>query len=439
MTTAQDGELLTRVGPGTPMGELMREYWIPAAKSSELTADGNPMRLMLLGEKLIAFRDSAGRVGIMDHRCPHRCASFFFGRNGEDGIRCAYHGWKFDVDGKCLDQPNLPRHQQFKDRVHAKAYKTAERNGLIWVYMGKRDQAPPLPQFEASLMPEGEMRIAFAMRECNWLQAAEGDIDTSHISFLHFGGTKAEEMHPESSWRITLQNPTPEYQVAETPWGTMYGAYRPALDPGQTYWRISHFLFPFWTIPPEGDFATHVVTRAWVPMDDTHTMFVHLSWTKSTSRPRTRKDGSAVPGADFEMHHLPNTTDWFGRWRLKENMQNDYMIDRDAQRSSIYSGITGIHLQDQAITESMGPITDYSFEHLAASDRMVVATRRRLVEAIRAMEESGMVPPGVDNPQICLGARGGDFIAPDGMNWKDAYAQNLGAATNPTGGLQAAD
>src|SRR5215212_2770874 len=147
----KDSEDLVRIGPGTIMGELMRQYWIPAAMSVELKADGDPMRLALLGEKLIAFRDSSGRVGILDHRCPHRCASLFLGRNEENGIRCVYHGWKFDADGKCLDMPNVPAARDAKDRVRAKAYKTAERNGLIWVFMGDQNNPPPLPNIEANL------------------------------------------------------------------------------------------------------------------------------------------------------------------------------------------------------------------------------------------------------------------------------------------------
>src|SRR5438067_9741016 len=148
----KDSEDLVRVGPGTVMGKMMREYWLPAAKSSELSRDGAPMRLMLLGEKLIAFRDSSGRVGVIDHRCPHRCASLFLGRNEENGIRCVYHGWKYDTDGNCVDTPNLAGDPNFKNRIKAKAYRVAERNGHLWDYMDPRREAPPLPGFEAELL-----------------------------------------------------------------------------------------------------------------------------------------------------------------------------------------------------------------------------------------------------------------------------------------------
>src|SRR6202790_3181178 len=174
----KDSDDLVRVGPGTVMGNLMRQYWLPAAMSSELKPDGEPMRLMLLGEQLIAFRDSAGRVGVMDHKCPHRCASLFLGRNEENGIRCVYHGWKYDTDGNCIDTPNISGSPDFKHHIKAKAYRTVERNGLVWVYMGERQEAPPLPAIEATLLPQSDVQISFVQRECNWLQALEGDIDT---------------------------------------------------------------------------------------------------------------------------------------------------------------------------------------------------------------------------------------------------------------------
>ena len=196
MSAREDGDTITRVGPGTPMGELMRQFWLPAAKSGELAADGDPVRLMLLGEKLIAFRDSSGRIGVMDHRCPHRCASLFFGRNEENGIRCVYHGWKYDAEGNCVDMPNVPAEQDFKHKVKAKAYLAKERNGLIWVYMGAKEEAPELPALGANLLPEEDVNIRFILRDCNWLQAMEGDLDTSHVGFLHAGAANADDVEP---------------------------------------------------------------------------------------------------------------------------------------------------------------------------------------------------------------------------------------------------
>ena len=331
MSKQKDSGDLLRVGAGTPMGEMMRQYWIPAIMSSELERDGAPMRLMLLGERLIAFRDSSGRVGVMDHRCPHRCASLFLGRNEENGIRCVYHGWKYDAEGNCVDMPNAPPHQDFKDKVRAKAYKVRERNGLVWVYMGARREAPPLPAIEASLMTAADLQINFVQRECNWLQALEGDIDTSHFGFLHTGSVQPEDVPADSLMRWTVVNRAPEYHITDTAYGTLYCAHRPA-EPGQTYWRFANFLFPFWTQTPQGPFD-RVNTRAWVPMDDTHTMFVSLSWRGSPTSMRPLRNGQMVPGSRLGFDYLPNTTDWYGRWRLTQNPSNDWMIDRAAQKT----------------------------------------------------------------------------------------------------------
>jgi phthalate 4,5-dioxygenase oxygenase subunit len=235
MTTAIDSVELTRVGPDTVMGQLMREYWIPALMSSELARGGAPLRLMLLGEKLIAFRDGTGRVGVMDHRCPHRCASLFLGRNEEGGIRCIYHGWKFDVSGKCLDMPNVPPHQDFKHKVKAKAYRAVERAGMVWVYMGLGAKAPPLPAFEILDVPDDEVGVSLIQRDCNYLQALEGDIDTSHFGFLHAGHVDPDDLGEDDPIHHTVAIRAPEYHIADTPWGRRMRAFAlraPAACPG---------------------------------------------------------------------------------------------------------------------------------------------------------------------------------------------------------------
>ena len=431
MASAIESDEMTRVGPGTVMGELMRQYWIPAAKSSEVKAGGEPVRLMLLGEKLIAFRDSAtGRVGVMDHRCPHRCASLFLGRNEENGIRCIYHGWKFDVDGNCVEMPNVAPAQRFEDKVKAKAYKVNERGGLIWVYMGARAEAPPMPMVEATMLHEEEVKASFVQRECNWMQALEGDIDTSHFGFLHIGSVTPDQVLPDSLLKYQVADRAPEYHVADTEWGTMYAAYRPT-DDNQIYWRFAQFGFPFWAQVPQGSIIDRVSARAWVPMDDHHTMSVTLNWTKMSRTTPPLKDGNPIPGAAPELEYLPNTTDWYGRWRPKSNASNDYMIDREAQRNgTIFSGITHIHMQDQAVTESMGPITDHEFEHLAPSDQMIARTRRRLVHAARALRDKGTVPPAVDNPEVFLRARSGEAVLKT-TDWREAYAEKLQEVVRP--------
>ncbi|MGH7932308.1 MAG: Rieske 2Fe-2S domain-containing protein [Candidatus Binataceae bacterium] len=437
MASAKDKEILTRVGPGTPMGELMRQYWLPAAMSRELTAGGAQMRLMLLGERLIAFRDGTGKVGIMDHRCPHRCASLFYARNEEGGLRCAYHGWKFDTDGNCLEMPNVPPEYDYRNKVKAKAYKAVERNGLIWVYMGARAKPPVLPALEPTLLPEEQVMLRFCQRECNWLQGLEGDIDTSHFGFLHGGSISPDDIPAGGMARYALANRAPTMTVAKTDWGTMYGARR--IVDGKIYWRFAPFAFPFWTMPPEGDFAQHIIVRAWVPMDDTHTMFVHLSWNKNAPRPRVLKDGRQMPGFSLRFDYMPNSTDWYGRWRLVQNASNDYTLDREAQRNGIFTGIDGIHLQDQAITESMGAIADHGFEHLGHGDLMLIQTRRRLVQAAQALRKNGTIPPGVDDPEMYLKIHAGDFLLDEEIPFEDAYRNQPRTSIDLNGSVRAPD
>jgi phenylpropionate dioxygenase-like ring-hydroxylating dioxygenase large terminal subunit len=438
MLSKQDNEVLCRVGPGTPMGTLMRQYWIPVLLSSELPApDCPPLRLRILGENLVAFRTTSGAVGIVANACPHRGASLFFGRNEEEGLRCVYHGWKFDVSGACVDMPSEPAESNFKTKVRVRAYATQERGGVVWAYLGTRraDELPPLPGIEPNLLPEHETSVQKVLRECNWMQGLEGDIDTSHLAYLHLGAIQPEDTTPGTFDYYTVADRAPQYDVIDTEFGTSYGAYRPA-EADSYYWRVAHFLFPFYTMIPTGVLGVQVLVRAWVPIDDDHMMF----W--SFAVPSSRAQGQGTPpginasagsgaaivaragrqaGANntggFE--YLPETTGWYGKFRLPQNGSNDYGIDRDAQRSSSYTGIPGIHQQDQAITESMGAIYDRSHEHLGTSDAMVIRTRRRLINAAKALERDGVLPPGVDDPGV-YHCRSGGVILPRTADWIEA-------------------
>jgi phenylpropionate dioxygenase-like ring-hydroxylating dioxygenase large terminal subunit len=208
MLSAADNDYMCRVGPGTPMGNLMRQYWLPALISTELPEpDCAPTRLRLLGENLIAFRATSGVVGIVANACPHRGASLFFGRNEEEGLRCVYHGWKFDVTGQCVDMPSEPAESNFRSKVRAIAYPTQERGGVIWCYMGSREVLPPLPDLEPNMQPDGQYSVQKVFRDCNWVQGLEGDIDTSHLAFLHLGAVKPETARPGSMDYYTVKDP----------------------------------------------------------------------------------------------------------------------------------------------------------------------------------------------------------------------------------------
>jgi phthalate 4,5-dioxygenase len=422
LLTKEDNELITRVSPGTPMGNLMREYWTPALLSTEVPEpDCAPVRIKLLGEELIAFRDTNGQVGLIASSCPHRGASLFFGRNEECGIRCVYHGWKFDVTGQCVDMPSEPAESNFKSKIKATAYPCIERNGMVWTYMGPRQTPPPLPELEGNMLPEGTWNIVAVQRECNWLQALEGDIDTAHLGFLHHGTIPTSAATPGTFAFYELNDRAPRYQVVETAYGTMYGAYRPA-DNDQYYWRVAHFLLPFYTMPPVGLLGIKITARCWVPLDDEHTMFYMMS-PKLRPAPEAQRQmqSDANPAAAFgPTRLLPNTTGWYGRFLPEPNRSNDYLIDREAQRrGDSYTGVRGIHMQDQTITESMGPIYDRSREHLGSTDSMVIRTRLRLINAVKALRDRGETPPGVDEPSI-YAVRAGGVILPKDVDWVEA-------------------
>jgi len=424
---AEDSHDLTRVGPGTVMGDFMRQYWMPAIQSKELEADGDPVRIMLLCEKLIAFRDSQGRVGILDQRCPHRCASLFLGRNEDNGIRCVYHGWKFDVEGNCLEMPNVPVDFRFEPRVKAEAYKTHEANGIVWVYMGpNQDAPPPLPLIEAAMAEDAE--IWCLMRDCNWMQALEGDIDTSHVGFLHVGSLELDDLDDDHPMRPTILNRAPEYKVQPSDWGVMYGSYR-ENDDGQMSWRVAHYMFPFWTQTPNNRFHSRAIARAWVPIDDEHSMLFDITCGSDEGNPAyksRRKTGELL----FEkFDYAPNGTGFYDRWRCVDDVHNDWGIDRESQRDGTqYTGIANITMQDQAVTESMGGITDHGFEHLAPSDAMVARTRRRVLTAARALREEGTVPPGVSDPEVFYRARAGSFLHNPDDSLDEAYRAALSEA-----------
>ena len=277
MLSQAENELLCRVGPGTLMGDLMRQYWVPACRSDELPEpDGAPLRVRLLGENLIAYRTTSGSVGLMQDACPHRGASMFFGRNEEDGLRCVYHGWKFDTTGACIDMPNEPAESNFKHKIKATAYPIQERGGIAWAYLGPRQTPPPLPDIEANMLPEGTCRLTNLLRECNWVQALEGDLDTVHVAFLHGGHRQPEQSRPGSFAYYSAKQRAARYSVVNMPYGVMYGAYRDAEEESD-YWRIAHFLFPFYTMVPTGMLGVQKIARAWVPVDDYHTLYFHMT------------------------------------------------------------------------------------------------------------------------------------------------------------------
>ena len=419
MLSPEENKILTSVGPDTMMGRMLRRYWTPALLATEVPEpDSPPVRIRLLGEDLVAMRDTNGNVGVFVQACPHRGASLFFGRNEEAGLRCVYHGWKFDIRGACVDMPSEPAESNFKNKVRARAYPCEERNGVIWAYMGPREVPPALPDLEASMV-EGAA-VNTVLRDCNWMQALEGDIDTVHFAFLHYGHLKLEDTYEGGFFNYQVKMQAAGYSVSNTEFGACYGAYRPAEE-DTYYWRIANFLFPFYTQVPPGTLAVKRQFRAWVPLDDDHVMYFGVG---------AQPDGPVENDPEAQKRQfkrvqemIPDGTGWYERSRPKATAENDYLLDREMQRNGeSYTGLPSVFLEDQAITESMGTIYERTREHLGTSDTMIIYVRRALIRAAEALRDDGIVPPGVDNPEV-YAQRSGGVVLPRNVNWFEATAE----------------
>jgi phenylpropionate dioxygenase-like ring-hydroxylating dioxygenase large terminal subunit len=373
------------------------------------------VRIRLLGEDLIAFRATSGKPGIVQNACPHRGASLFFGRNEEEGLRCVYHGWKFDVTGACVDMPSEPAESNFKNKVRAKAYPMRERGGIIWAYMGprERDNLPPLPDLEANILNDDPERIAVLLRPNNWLQGIEGEMDTVHAAILHWGMDQPGEKGSFSYYHFTNRFDA-RFTARETEYGAAYGCYRPA-EADTTYWRIGHMLFPFIAMQANGDLGPEVRMNAYVPVDDYNTLQWEVQVRTDGRPPRMTRNfpinRTNEPQAMGALRtYMPQGTGWLERFVIQQSMENDYLIDREAQRTQSYTGIPGVRQQDMAMTESMGPIMDRTNEHLGTTDALIIRTRRRVIAASKALRDHGIMPPGVDEPQIYRQRSGGVIL-----------------------------
>jgi nitrite reductase/ring-hydroxylating ferredoxin subunit len=405
MLTREENELLTRVGPGTAMGSLIRRYWIPALFADQVTApDGPPVRVKLLGERLVAFRDSSGRVGLVDERCPHRTASLFFARNEECGLRCVYHGWKFDVDGNCVDMPSEPASSNFKDKVRLNAYPCLERGGVVWTYMGLPALQPAFPELQWTEVPPSHRFATRHIQECNWLQAFEGGFDTSHLSFLHGGTVQGGP----------VKLPT-RYEVVPTDFGFVAGTGRED-GPGSTNWTANVMLMPFHKLIATQPIGAH----AWVPVDDETTMTYSVEYWPH----RPLEDGEMAESRNWLHIHAEPIA---GTDHTVRNKANDYLIDRSLQRGGTsYTGIPGLAMQDCGIQESMGPIAERTVEHLGVSDTIIIKLRRFLLATLRDIA-AGSDPPGLDPASYRV--RSTRFTLPDNVRLADAVGDRVRAGT----------
>jgi len=419
MLKSEDNERLVRVGPGTPGGEMLRRYWQPALLSDELPEnDGAPIRVRIMGEDLIAFRDTEGKVGLVSAFCPHRRAPMFFGRNEECGLRCVYHGWKFDASGACVDMPSEPPDSLFKTKVKIEAYPTHEAGGMVWTYMGPPEKQPALPNYEWMRIPKTHCRVSKTFEHANWLQALEGGLDTAHSSFAH------NERLNDPNW-IRNRDGAPRLDVERTDYGYTYISTRNLGDDG-SYIRVYHYVMPAqalrggitsWSGTGKAD-VPRLDGHIWVPIDDEHSYAYNMLWGYDESVP-IDEDWYWKDEARFGR----GKDDLLPGYKLKASLENDYFIDRQKQKTQTFTGIRGINTQDFALQEGMGPIVDRSKEHLGTTDKAIITLRQLLLEAVHAVA-AGEPPRGVE-PSTYERVRPYDAVIGPGKDWRVEFADDL--------------
>jgi phthalate 4,5-dioxygenase oxygenase subunit len=425
MLSAADNTLLTKTGSGTPMGEYFRRFWMPVALTQEVPEpDCPPVRVKIMGEDLVAFRDSGGRVGLLDPRCPHRGANLFFGRNEQCGLRCAYHGWKFDVAGRCVDMPSMPAESTFRDRVRVTAYPVREWGEFVWAYLGPAGREPELPQLEFAGLPAAHRFVSKKLQQCNWAQSCEGGIDTAHFSFLHMPVTSSDSESAEIMSRSSADrdrtrwmrdDPMPEFQVVPHEAGLAIGASRRADGTG-LYWRISQFLIPNHGLAPNAFAGENYHGQTWVPITDELCWVYCYTW--NPERPLTEAERQRLR-AGQSVHAAVDE-----RWVPIRNRDNDYLIDRVDQKLRTFTGIRGISEQDACIQDSQGLIADRTREHLGPTDAAIIQFRRMMLGAARDLR-AGVEPPAARNGAAYT-VRSGSALADRSVSFADVMLERFG-------------
>jgi len=427
MLSAADNELLTRTGPGTVMGEYFRRYWLPVALSHELPEpDCAPLRVQMLGEELVAFRDTQKRVGLIEPACAHRGANLFYGRNEEGGIRCIYHGWKYDVDGRCIDMPNVPPGAAYRGKIFIKAYPTREFGELVWAYLGPRDRVPEeIPQLEFGVLPASHRYVTKRLQQCNWAQSAEGGVDTAHFSFLHMPAPSvAAYVNPataadESRLRWLRDDPLPRFTFVEYDVGFVVGGARRA-DGDNSYWRATQFMLPSHSVAPSAMPGEFYQGYTWVPISDEACWIYTYAW--HPDRPL-----SAEERARFEKGGYGQFAELGSGYVPLRNRSNDYLIDREEQKHRSFTGVRGIAEQDALAQDSQGLIADRTRENLATTDVAVVRFRRLMLEAARALREGR--EPDAPRRAASYRVRAGGALAPSKLSLEEVMQQRFGSAT----------
>lgn len=429
MLNSADNTLLTRIGPGTPMGRMLREYWVPACRSAKLEIDGAPEKVRLFGENFVAFRATDGRVGFLQEACPHRCASLRLARNEGNGLRCIFHGWKFSVEGKCVDAPTEPRSQRerFAQSVPVRSHPTHEAGGLVWVYMGEKETPPPFPDFEFTQLPDSHVFPLRGIIRTNWLQGLEALLDSAHVTFLHatnLDSAIGRELFQEES-DMMLGDGAPIFEFDEKPYGFTEGAIRTELG-DHDYARVREVALPFFSFIPAAPTGPRIVCCS-IPIDDVTTAQWYISYNVD----------APVDGSNLTlMGNWSGNPDHFNADMGDES--NLWHQDRAAMKDGHWSGIVnrGNPYEDFAGQESMGAIVDRSQEYLGTCDRVIYRARRLLLDAVRQFDEDGTLSftgARVDYTSI----RALSFPFAKEENWRDVRQKLLADFQTDGGGVPA--
>ena len=437
MLSAADNQMLTRSGGGTPMGDLFRRFWIPLLLSEELPEpDCPPVRVKVMGDDYVAFRDTRGRVGVIEPHCAHRGANLFFGRNEDGGLRCIYHGWKFDVDGRCVDMPSVPAGAGYQDKVGLKALPVREWGDFVWAYLGPAQQMPELPRMEFALVPPSHRFVSKKLQQCNWAQACEGGLDTTHFTYLHMavGGSEDELMKVLAGAEAGAQRDRarwlkndgmPVFSVHLHAAGIVLGASRKA-DGSDLYWRISQFLMPCHGLAPNAFPGDNYHGQSWVPIDDDLCWVYCYSW--NPERPITAEER-----AKFRSGHSVHATLGPGYVPVR-NRGNDYLIDRVEQKHRTFTGIQGVSEQDAAVQDSQGFIVDRTREHLGPTDLGIVHFRRLMLQAAKDLAE-GTEPPHAAEPDS-YNVRSGGIVCDGAKSLEQVMVERFGDRYGRVGAAQ---
>ncbi len=415
MLSQEENELLTHTDADTPMGRLARRYWLPALLSEELPdPDGAPVRVKLMDEPLVGFRTTDGSVGLVDEFCPHRGASLVLARNEENSLRCIYHGWRIGCDGTLLDVPTERPESTFKEKLHQTAYPTREAGGMIWTYMGPPDTCPPFPSFAWNTLPSTHVYAIKVLQESNFVQGIEGGLDPIHVQFLHrqLDGSRLKQRNVALGGALDMP---PDLYNLDTPYGFLSGAIRGHADSARQYVRVTPFMMPWWTIVPfpvpEVGTGRGTQAHAWVPLDDEHCWVYYIYFDPYAPIDRATIDGifgwSSLLGPGYVK---------------RANAANLYQQDRELMRTTNYSGIANVVLQDLAINETQGPIYNRSKEHLGTSDVSVITLRRRMLQAVRAFED-GHEPMGLGADTDYAAIRAVALAMPADIPWHAAEGE----------------